>query len=276
MIPLAQRVVAAAAAACLAAAPPVPAVAQDDVPFVTTPDHVTLAMLELAGVTAQDHVVDLGSGDGRIVITAARRFGATALGVEIVGDLVRQSRASARRAGVDDRVRFVEQDLFATDLRGASVVTLYLLQAVNLQLRPRLLQLAPGTRIVSHDWDLGDWAPERTLVIDVPDKAVGRDKRSRLHLWTVPARVHGLWCAAAGSLQVTQRFAAFSATLTRSGESAPLVVFDGLVHGDALRAHGDTAALTASGETLTLDRIASLGWPVTPLAFGRAAGERCR
>ena len=169
----------------------------EEVPFITTPDHVTLAMLELAEVGAQDHVLDLGSGDGRIVITAVRRFGASGLGLEIVPDLVAQSEANARRAGVADRARFRVQDLFEADLSAASVVTMYLLPEVNLQLRPRLLALAPGTRIVSHDWDMGEWEPDRTVTLPVPDKAVGREKSSRLHLWRVPAPVQGRWCAGA-------------------------------------------------------------------------------
>ena len=175
--------------AMLALLPP-PARAQpgEEVPFITTPDNVTLAMLQLAGVGPDDRVIDLGSGDGRIVITAARRFGARGLGVEIVPDLVARSRAAAARAGVAERVEFREQDLFKTDLSAATVITMYLLPEVNLQLRPALLQLAPGTRIVSHDWDMGDWPPERTLIVDVPDKAVGREKLSRLHLWRVPPR----------------------------------------------------------------------------------------
>jgi SAM-dependent methyltransferase len=165
-----------------------PVLAQDvDVPFIVTPDLVTHAMLKLAGVRACDHVIDLGSGDGRIVITAAKQFGATGLGVEIVPDLVHKSRENARKAGVADRVMFVEQDLFATDLARATVITMYLLPEVNLQLRPRLLALKPGTRIVSHDWDMGDWPPDRTIVVDAPDKPIGREKLSRLHLWTVPA-----------------------------------------------------------------------------------------
>lgn len=171
-----------------------PARAQEEVPFITTPDNVTLAMLKLAEVGPRDRLIDLGSGDGRIVITAARRFGAQALGVEIVPDLVARSRENARRAGVAERTRFLEQDLFATDLAPYSVITMYLLPEVNLQLRPRLLALAAGTRIVSHDWDMGDWAPDRTLVLDAPDKPVGREKLSRLHLWVVPAAVEGTWC----------------------------------------------------------------------------------
>ena len=165
------------------------ATAQDvDVPFVVTPDHVTRAMLELAGVKPGDFVIDLGSGDGRIVITAAKLHGARGLGVEIVPDLVDKSRDNARKAGVADRVEFRVQDLFATDLSPATVVTMYLLPEVNLQLRPRLQALKPGTRIVSHDWDMGDWKPDRVLTIDVPDKPYGREKLSRLYLWTIPPR----------------------------------------------------------------------------------------
>ncbi len=217
-----------------------PAWAQDEVPFIATPDHVTRAMLELARVGPGDHVIDLGSGDGRIVITAARHFGATGLGVEIVPELVARSRAHARAAGVEARTEFRVQDLFATDLDRATVVTMYLLPRVNLQLRPRLLALAPGTRIVSHDWDLGDWTPDRTVVVDVPDKPVGRDKVSRLHLWTVPVSLHGPWCSEGAPrlrLAIAQRFAAFSGTLEidDAGAAAPLAVFDGRVEGTRLR-----------------------------------------
>ncbi len=179
----------------------------EDVPFVVTPDHVTREMLRLAGVGSNDFVIDLGSGDGRIVIAAARLHGARGLGVEIVPALVERSLENARRAGVAERAEFRVQDLFATDLARATVITLYLLPEVNLQLRPRLLALRPGTRIVSHDWDLGDWRPDRTLTVAVPEKAVGLDKHSRLHLWTVPAPVQGKWCGPAGQLiDITQRY----------------------------------------------------------------------
>ena len=190
-----RAAVAGLAAACSALAgigPQGARAAGEEVPFVTTPDNVTIAMLRLAGVNAQDYLIDLGSGDGRIVITAARLFGARGLGVEIVPELVERSREAAKRAGVADRVEFREQDLFATDLSKATVITMYLLPEVNLQLRPRLLALAPGTRIVSHDWDMGDWRPDRTVVVEAPDKKVGREKSSRLHLWTVPVRANGL------------------------------------------------------------------------------------
>jgi SAM-dependent methyltransferase len=160
----------------------------DEVPFVVTPDNVTREMLKLADVKPGDHVTDLGSGDGRIVIVAASQFGATGLGVEIVPDLVAKSRENARRAGVADKVEFRVQDLFETDLSRATVITMYLLPEVNLQLRPKLLALKPGTRIVSHDWDMGDWKPDRVVTVDVPDKPIGREKLSRLYLWTVPPR----------------------------------------------------------------------------------------
>ena len=250
--------------------------AQDEVPFITTPDQVTLAMLEVAGVGPRDHVIDLGSGDGRIVITAARRFGASGLGVEIVPDLVRLSREHARAARVQERVEFREQDLFATDLGRATVVTMYLLPEVNLQLRPRLLALAPGTRIVSHDWDLGDWTPDRTLKIDVPDKAVGRDKFSQVHLWVVPAQVHGLWCTAGASLEITQRFQSFSATLTAVGSTTPTTVFDGRIDGLTLRANpARSAVLQVQGSGLQIGQIVGPGGAFSGRQFMRSQAAAC-
>lgn len=252
------------------------ALAQDEAPFITTPDHVTLAMLELAGVGAQDHLIDLGSGDGRVVITAARRFGATGLGVEIVPELVRKSRASARAAGVQERAQFREQDLFQTDLRRATVVTLYLLPELNLQLRPRLLALAPGTRIVSHDWDMGDWAPDRTLSLDVPDKSVGREKVSKVHRWVVPAQVQGLWCARGASLAITQRFQQFSATLSDNSAQTPLMVFDGRIDAATLSANAPRATvLVAEAEGLRVRHIDAPGAAWAGQTFSRAPGPAC-
>jgi hypothetical protein len=211
-------------ATVLALATPL-AQATEDVPFITTPDAVTITMLRMAAVGPQDFVIDLGSGDGRIVITAAKRFGARGLGVEIVPDLVEKSRASARIAGVADRALFREQDLFKTDLLAATVVTMYLLPEVNLKLRPSLLALKAGTRIVSHDWDMGEWKPDRTEVVDVPDKAIGLEKKSRVHLWVVPARVDGLWCGPKdrrGELAIKQSFQRAEATL--AGEPLALSI----------------------------------------------------
>jgi len=255
------------------------AAAQDEVPFITTPDNVTLALLQLAEVQAGDRLVDLGSGDGRIVITAARRFGARGLGVEIVPDLVAQSRANARKAGVAERAEFREQDLFATDLRGFSVVTMYLLPELNLQLRPRLLMLPAGTRVVSHDWDMGDWAPDRSVVLDAPDKRIGREKKSTVHLWVVPAPVQGLWCAPGAQLQVTQRFQAFSATLSSPGLAAPVMVFDGRIATRTLQATGPTgeprAVLQLEGETLHLQRAVAPAGAYEGRRFTRAGTAGC-
>jgi Methyltransferase domain len=253
--------------------------AQDEVPFITTPDSVTLAMLQVAGVTAKDFVIDLGSGDGRIVITAARRFGARGLGVEIVPDLVEASRRNARSAGVAERAEFRVQDLFQTDLAAAQVITMYLLPDVNLQLRPRLLALAAGTRIVSHDWDMGDWQPDRSLTLEVPDKAIGRDKRSTVHLWVVPAQVQGVWCAAGGTLEVTQRFQTFSATLSAQGAAAPLLVFDGRIAADTLQAGTDTRetaiTLRAEGGALLITRFIGPASQFPGRRFVRAGPQGC-
>lgn len=178
-----------------------------DTPFVTTPANVVQAMLDVARVGPGDALIDLGSGDGRIVIAAAKR-GASAVGVEINPVLVERSRENAKREGVDARTRFVTEDLFETDFSRADVVTMYLLPDVNAKLAPKLYAtLKPGARIVSHDYDLGGWPPDATLTIDAPDKPVSRDKVSRVHFWVVPARIGGVWQGEAGGqpLAVTVR-----------------------------------------------------------------------
>ena len=154
-----------------------------DVPYVQTPDRVVQEMLTLAEVRADDVVYDLGAGDGRIVIAAARWRGARGVGIEIDPDLVRHAQRDAARAGVADRVRFEAADLFAAPLGEATVVTLYLSPELNARLRPRLLsELRPGARIVSHQFPMGDWAPARSVRLAVD----GREHV--LHLWIVPPR----------------------------------------------------------------------------------------
>lgn len=244
----------------------------DEVPFITTPDNVTLAMLQLAAVTARDHVIDLGSGDGRIVITAARRFGASGLGVEIVPDLVVRSRVAAERAGVASRVSFREQDLFQTDLSAASVITMYLLPEVNLKLRPALLQLAPGTRIVSHDYDLGDWWPDESWTVDAPEKTIGREKKSLLHRWVVPARAGGLWCGGAGTqLRLTQQYQAVQA-LWQQGDKA--WALQGRLEGRQLRLIGASAA-TMSARVDEPHLVVDGGAVSRAQTLTRARGDRC-
>jgi SAM-dependent methyltransferase len=159
---------------CTAVSSPPPATSPKpklDVIWVPSDVEIVTKMLEMAQVGPNDVVYDLGSGDGRIVITAAQRFGARAVGVELDPELIRRSREHAERAGVADRVRFLQQDLFATDLSEATVVTLYLLPDVNLRLRPKLRQeLRPGSRIVSHDYDLGDWMPDKTVEVSLLER----------------------------------------------------------------------------------------------------------
>ena len=254
-----------------------------DVPFVITPDNVTLEMLKLAKVGPKDYVIDLGSGDGRIVIEGARRFGARGLGVEIMPDLVRLSNANARAAGVADRATFREQDLFKTDLSAATVITMYLLPEVNLQLRPALLALKPGTRLVSHDWDMGDWQPDQTVTVAAPDKPIGREKSSRLHLWVVPAQIAGLWCGAAGlrsfSIELTQSFQSFQGTLRRHvGGQAQARDLAGRITGPVLQANNGSAALLTiklDGDALRITGAQSSLSALRGLSLRRVADGRC-
>ncbi|MEH1951502.1 MAG: class I SAM-dependent methyltransferase [Nostoc sp.] len=151
-----------------------------DVPYVPTPQPVVDAMLQVAKVGKNDVLYDLGSGDGRIVNTAAQKFGTRGIGIDIDPDRIKEANANAQKAGVSDRVKFVQQDLFNTDFSEATVVTLYLLPEINVKLRPKLLsELKPGTRIVSHAFDMGDWKPQQTL--NVEGKTV--------YYWVVPEQV---------------------------------------------------------------------------------------
>ncbi len=155
-----------------------------DVPFVPTPQNVVDEMLRMARVGENDVLYDLGSGDGRIVITAAQKFGTRGTGIEIEPELIAQSLDSAKKAGVEERVKFLQQDLFETDLGDATVVTLYLLPEVNLKLRPKLLsQLKPGTRVVSHNYDMGEWEPERV------EQVKSQTGEHVLYYWVVPETV---------------------------------------------------------------------------------------
>lgn len=164
-------------------------------PYVPTPSVIVDAMLKLADIRADDVVYDLGSGDGRLVITSARRFGARGVGVELQRRLVETARDNAKKAGVESRVRFVEGDLFETDIRDASVVMLYLLPQFVMRLVPRLrAELRPGTRIVSHDYPLVPWRPDRQVEMDVEEKEwIVGTPWTKLYYYVVPARVRGTW-----------------------------------------------------------------------------------
>ena len=178
-----------------------PAQELSKLPYVPTPQIVVDEMLKLANVTAKDFVVDLGSGDGRMIITAARDFKAHGMGVDIDPKLVDLSNKQAKTDGVEDRVKFIEQDMFKADLSKATVVTLYVLPDFMERLRPKLLsELKPGTRIVAHDYYMSEWYPDRQFSLTVPEKvkANGTDK-AYLYLWIVPSVVRGNWRMEFGS-----------------------------------------------------------------------------
>jgi len=167
--------------------------ADSRVPYVPTPQGVVDRMLEIAKVGPTDYVIDLGSGDGRIVITAAKKHGARGFGVDLNPERIKESTDNARRAGVTDRVAFYQRNLFETDLAQASVITMYLLPRVNLELRPKLLELAPGTRLVSHDFDMGDWRADTHVAVRDDDKYGGSGGTSDIYFWVVPAKAEGTW-----------------------------------------------------------------------------------
>jgi SAM-dependent methyltransferase len=169
---------------------------EPEVPYMPTHEKVVAEMLKVAKVGKDDILYDLGSGDGRIVITAAKEFGARGVGVDIDPDLIREARENAVKAGVADKVKFLQQDLFETDIREATVVTLYLLPEINRRLRPKLLSdLKPGTRVVSHNHDMGDWKPDKTLRVRVPHEYVisktlnmRMPHQHKIYYWVVPPR----------------------------------------------------------------------------------------
>ncbi len=229
---LARHLPAFALSALLALAP-ASMLAQDfgDTPYVQTPQNVVDRMLQVAKVGPADYVIDLGSGDGRMVITAAKKYGARGFGVDLDRRLVELSNRLAARAGIADRAVFYTRDLYETDLTAASVITIYLLPEVNLMVRPKLLAtLRPGTRIVSHDYDMGEWPPDQQMVLEAPDKSVGRDKTSKVFFWVVPANAAGKWrwqLAQGGKpadfeLNMTQNFQHIAGSLTIGGNTWPL------------------------------------------------------
>jgi len=182
------------AAALLLLAPA--AMAQDgrgDVVYVPTPQIVVDEMLRLAKVGPNDYLIDLGSGDGRIVITAAKKLGARGFGVDLDTHLLKLANDAAKKEGVADRAHFIEQNLFETDLGPATVITSYLLPTMNERLRPKLLALKPGTRVVAHDYAMGEWGSDDDKTLIVPEKVVGDPGKSYIFLWIIPARVAGNW-----------------------------------------------------------------------------------
>jgi precorrin-6B methylase 2 len=242
-----------------------------DVPYVPTPPSVVKRMLELAQVGKNDFVIDLGSGDGRIAIAAAKDFGARALGVDLDPQRISEANENAAKAGITDRVSFRQQNLFETVIKDANVITMYLLSSVNLQLRPRLLEeLRPGTRLVSHAFSMGDWHADTYEQVD------GRE----VFLWIVPAKVEGRWTVRDGArtftMQIEQKYQELKGNATIDGRSVPLV--NAKLNGDQI-----VFTLEIGGKPETFqgkvdsDRLDATGGPVATKrdwSATRAAGDK--
>lgn len=203
-----------------------------DVIWLPTPQELVDKMLQMAQVGPKDFVIDLGSGDGRTVITAARKFGARAMGIEYNPDMVEYSSHAAHKEGVAGKVKFMKADLFETDFSEATVITMYLLTTLNLKLRPKILDLRPGTRVVSHAFDMGEWKPDRTESVD----------GKTAFLWIVPAKVVGVWQLPQGELTLKQNFQAVEGTFKTGGAAAPIT---------NARLRGDQLSFSAGGADYT-------------------------
>jgi SAM-dependent methyltransferase len=213
-----------------------PSVGQEgkDVVWVPTPQALVDKMLDMAKVTPKDYVIDLGSGDGRTVITAAKR-GSKALGIEYNPDMVELSKRNAVKEGVSDKATFVKADLFESDFSQAQVITMFLLPSINMKLRPKILDLKPGTRIVSNSFDMEDWKADET------GTAAGCDHWCTAHLWIVPAKVGGTWKLSQGELNLKQTFQMITGTLRNGNVTTPI---SGKLNGDQISFNAGGAQYT--------------------------------
>jgi precorrin-6B methylase 2 len=214
-----------------------------DVVWVPTSQALVDKMLDMAKVTPSDYVMDLGSGDGRTVITAAKR-GARATGIEYNPSMVELSKHNAAAAGVGEKARFVRADLFETDLSQATVITMFLLPSINEKLRPKILDLKPGTRVVSNSFTMGEWQDDETAVVDA---AQGCSTYCTAHFWIVPAKVQGTWKLPEGELVLKQEFQMLSGTLAAGGKNQTIA--NGRMRGDQIsfRAGGNEYSGRVSG-----------------------------
>lgn len=209
-----------------------------DVVWVPTPQALVDKMLEMAKVTPDDFLMDLGSGDGRTVITAAKR-GTRALGIEYNPDMVELSQRNATQEGVSDKATFMKADLFETDLSKATVITMFLLPSINMKLRPKILDLKPGTRIVSNSFTMEDWEADETATVDAEDSSW-----NTALLWIVPAKVDGVWKLAQGELTLKQEFQNFSGSLRSGGKTVP--ISEGKLNGTEISFSAGNARYTGS------------------------------
>jgi len=223
-----------------------------DVVWVPTPQELVDAMLDIANVTSNDYVIDLGSGDGRLVITAAKR-GAKAFGIEYNPDMVELAKRNANKEGVSDRVKFENADLFETDFSEATVLTMFLLHSINLQLRPTILDMKPGTRVVSNTFDMDDWKPDRTM--QIRESSGSWDTAL---LWIVPAKVNGTWKLDEGEINFIQEFQTVSGTMTIGNKS---MILTGRLDGNKIsfNAGGTEYTGTVNGDTISGTRSFEIG-----------------
>jgi SAM-dependent methyltransferase len=205
-----------------------------DVIWVPTPQALVDKMLDMAKVTPKDYVIDLGSGDGRTVITAAKR-GSKALGIEYNPEMVELSKRNAAKEGVSDKASFMKADLFESDFSQAQVITMFLLSSINLKLRPKILDLKPGTRIVSNTFDMGDWKPDEDATIP------GCNSWCTAHLWIVPAKVDGTWTLSQGELTLKQTYQMITGSLKNGSAMTPV---NGKLNGDQISFNAGTVSYT--------------------------------
>jgi hypothetical protein len=228
-----------------------------DVVWVPSPQALVDRMLDMAKLTPADYLIDLGSGDGRTVITAAKR-GARAHGIEYNADLVALSQQAAQKEGVQERATFVRADIFESDFSEATVLTLFLLPQLNLRLRPIILDMKPGTRVVSNTFTMGEWKPDETI-----DAGGDCTSYCRAHRWIVPAQVEGRWRLPDGELSLEQRFQFLTGTMKRDGRELPL---------SEARLDGAQISFSAGGQRYTgrvnQDRIEGSGWSATRIDGG--------
>jgi len=228
-----------------------------DVIWVPTPQSLVNRMLDIGKVTSRDYLIDLGSGDGRTVITAAKR-GAKALGIEYNPDMVELSKRNAAKEGVSDKASFIKADLFESDFSQATVITMFLLPDINLRLRPKILDLKPGTRIVSNSFTMGEWKADDT--VDAKDSCVSY---CTAYLWIVPAKVEGTWRLPAGELTLKQSFQMISGALKSGNNSTPIA--NGKLNGDQITFNAAGALYTGKINGDVMEGSVSTGgnWKAT-------------
>ena len=239
-------------------------------PFVTTPEDVVERMLAMARTGPADFVIDLGSGDGRIVIAAARLHGAKGLGVEIDGKLVEASRANAKSAGVSGLAQFEERDVLLTDLSRATVVTIYLLPSLIDRLQPKFLdELRPGTRIVSHAFAMKGWKPDRMESVRLKSPHLRQGDESTIFLWIVPAQARGYWRGGEWSLRVHQNFQEIEVEATAAGRSIPVTAAK--LEGNAISFSGPDYSFRGQVGAKSIGGEMTRAGKATPLSFAKGS-----